>query len=220
MSDKDKDLAGPPRLAPDEPAYGTLPPKALEKLFGVDTILRNLDDPTDGVFEVIKDKKGDTLCIRNPRSKRWLRYEKGTAQRLLDDAQNSVAVDTPTLLPVPIETRTSGRKRKSVDYSEQNDVGETAQAVVKKTAQSVVKETAQAVVKETAQAVVKETAQAVVKKTAEAVKQTAVDRVRQKKDARKRWRVAGAAVRYSLRIREQEASSHTGLSLEFDRMDV
>ena len=212
MSDKDKDLAGPPRLAPDEPAYGTLPPKALEKLFGVDTILRNLDDPTDGVFDIIKDKNGNILCIRNPRSKRWLRYEKGTAQRLLDDAQNSVAVDTPTLLPVPIETRTSGRKRKSVDYSEQNDVGETAQAVVKKTAQSVVKETAQAVVKETAQAVVK--------KTAEAVKQTAVDRVRQKKDARKRWRVAGAAVRYSLRIREQEASSHTGLSLEFDRMDV
>ena len=212
MSDKDKDLAGPPRLAPDEPAYGTLPPKALEKLFGVDTILRNLDDPTDGVFDIIKDKNGNILCIRNPRSKRWLRYEKGTAQRLLDDAQNSVAVDTPTLLPVPIETRTSGRKRKSVDYSEQNDVGETAQAVVKKTAQSVVKETAQAVVKETAQAVVK--------KTAEAVKQTAVDRVRQKKDARKRWRVAGAVVRYSLRIREQEASSHTGLSLEFDRMDV
>ena len=197
MSDKDKDLAGPPRLAPDEPAYGTLPPKALEKLFGVDTILRNLDDPTDGVFEVIKDKKGDTLCIRNPRSKRWLRYEKGTAQRLLDDAQNSVAVDTPTLLPVPIETRTSGRKRKSVDYSEQNDVGDVGETA------EVVKKTAEAV-----------------KKTAEAVKKTAVDRVRQKKDARKRWRVAGAAVRYSLRIREQEASSHTGLSLEFDRMDV
>ena len=64
MADKDKALAGPP--LPDEPAYGTLPPKALEKLFGVDTIVRNPDDPTDGVFEVIKDKKGVVLCIRNP----------------------------------------------------------------------------------------------------------------------------------------------------------
>ena len=77
MADKDK--AGAP-LPSDDPDYGSLPPKALEKLFGVDTILRNPDDPTDGLFEVIKDKKGVVLCIRNPRSGRWLRYEKGTAQ--------------------------------------------------------------------------------------------------------------------------------------------
>ena len=257
MADGSTAPAGEP-----EPAYGLLPPKSLEKLFGVDTILRNPDDPTDGVFEVIKDKKGNILCIRKEYkggSKRWLRYEKGTVQRLVDDAQNAVAVDVPTLLPdatllpwpppgfcgpfpahwprieprtsgrkrksvddvgdvgenavavdvptllpVRIEPRTSGRKRKSVDYSEQNDVGDVGETaeVVKKTAE-VVKKTA-----------------GVVEKTASAVKKTAVDRVQQKKDARKRWRVAGTVLRFSTRLRKQEASSHTGLSLDFDAMDV
>ena len=168
--------AGAPPLPPsdnDEPDYGLLPPKALEKLFGVDTILRNPDDPTDGLFEVIKDKKGVVLFLRNPRSKRWLRYEKGTAQRLVDEAQNALVVDVPTLLPVRIEPRVSGRKRKIDDGDEQ--------AVVKK---------------------------------------TAVDRVQQKKNAKKKWRVAGTAVRFSLRTRQQQATTHTGLSLDFERMDV
>lgn len=176
--------AGAPPLPPsddDELDYGSLPPKALEKLFGVDTIVRNPDDPTDGVFEVIKDKKGVVLCIRNPRSGRWLRYEKGTAQRLVDEAQNAVVVDcAPTLLPVRIERRPSTRKRKRDDDVEQGDVGEPAQAVVKKK----------------------------------------IDRVQQKKDARKRWRVSGTAVRFSARVQQQQASSHTGLSLDFERMDV
>ena len=171
MADGSK--TAPPVVSPNEPAYGTLPPKALEKLFGVDTIVRNPDDPTDGVFDVIKDKKGVILCIRNPRSKRWLRYDKGTAQRLVDEAQNGLVVDVPTLSPVRTESRTesrtSGRKRKTVDYSEQKDVGEV---VVKKTAVAV-------------------------GETAQVVK---VNRVQQKKDAKKNWRVAGAAVRFSLRL--------------------
>jgi hypothetical protein len=176
--------AGAPPLPPsdnDEPDYGLLPPKALEKLFGVDTILRNPDDPTDGLFEVIKDKKGVVLFLRNPRSGRWLRYDKGTAQRLVDEAQNAVVQDVPTLLPVRIEPRPSTRKRKRDDDVEQGDVGEPAQAVVKK---------------------------------------TAVDRVQQKKNAKKKWRVAGTAVRFSLRTRQQQATTHTGLSLDFERMDV
>lgn len=200
MAEKDKDLAGPP--LPDEPAYGTLPPKVLEKLFGVDTIVRNPDDPTDGVFDVIKDKKGVILCIRNPRSKRWLRYDKGTAQRLVDEAQNALVVDVPTLSPVRTESRTesrtSGRKRKTVDYSEQEDVGESAQAV-KKTAVAV-------------------------GETAQVVK---VNRVQQKKDAKKNWRVACVAVRFSLRVRgeqqrvrEEAQSSHTGMSLDFNALDI
>lgn len=187
MSD-DKDAGAP--LPSDEPDYGTLPPKSLEKLFGVDVILKNPDDPTDGVFQVIKNK-GLILCIRNPRSKRWLRYDKGTAQRLIDEAQNGVAIDVPTLLPVRIETRTSGRKRKSVDLG---DVGETSESAK------------------------------VVKK----------DRVLEKKNAKKNWRVATTAVRFSLRVREEqertrkeqervreeEETCHTGMSLEFDALDI
>lgn len=170
MADKDKAGA----KGGDDPDYGMLPPKALEKLFGVDTIVRNPDDPTDGVFEVIKDKKkGVVLCVRNPRSGRWLRYDKGTAQRLIDEAQNAVVQDVPTLLPVRIEPRVSGRKRKIDDGDEQ--------AVVKK---------------------------------------TAVDRVQHKKDAKKNWRVAGTAVRFSLRARKQQTTTHTGLSLDFDMLDI
>ena len=196
MADGSK--TAPPVVSPNEPAYGTLPPKALEKLFGVDTIVRNPDDPTDGVFDVIKDKKGVILCIRNPRSKRWLRYDKGTAQRLVDEAQNGLVVDVPTLSPVRTESRVSGRKRKVVDYGEQEDVGETKQ-VVKKTA-------------------------VVIGETAQVVK---VNRVQQKKDAKKNWRVACAGLRFSLRVRaeqqrvlEEEQSSHTGMSLDFDALDI
>jgi len=165
----------------DEPDYGTIrsiPPKVLEKMFGTDIIPRNLDDPTDGVFEVIKDqKKGIVLCVRNPRSGRWLRYDKGTAQRLIDEAQNAVVQDVPTLLPIPIKPRRSTRKRKRDDDVEQEDVGEPAQAVKK-------------------------------------------DRVREKKDAKKNWRVAGTAVRFSLRARKQQTTRHTGLSMEFDMLDI
>ena len=205
MADKDnarncRSIAREGKMADKDNA--SLPPKALEKLFGVDTIVFNPDDPTDGVFDAIKDKKGVILCIRNPRSKRWLRYDKGTAQRLVDEAQNGLVVDVPTLSPVRTESRTesrtSGRKRKTVDYSEQKDVGESAQAV-KKTAVAV-------------------------GETKQAVK---VSRVQQKKDARKQWRVAGTAVRFSLRVRaeqqrvlEEEQSSHTGMSLDFDALDI
>ena len=220
MADGSK--TAPPVVSPNEPAYGTLPPKALEKLFGVDTIVRNPDDPTDGVFDVIKDKKGVILCIRNPRSKRWLRYDKGTAQRLVDEAQNALVVDVPTLSPVRTESRTesrtSGRKRKTVDYSEQEDVGNMLLEAIEQ----------------------EDVGEVVVKKTAVAVGETAqvvkVNRVLQKKDAKKNWRVAGAAVRFSLRLsaeqqrlREEEQSSqaatqeygsHTGMTLDFDDFDI
>ena len=179
MADKDEAGAPPPLSdEPDAPDYGTLPPKSLEKLFGVDVILKNPDDPTDGVFQVIKNK-GLILCIKNPRSKRWLRYDKGTAQRLIDEAQNGVAVDDAP--------RTSGRKRKT----EQNETSESAKVVKK-------------------------------------------DRVLEKKNAKKNWRVATTAVRFSLRVREEqertrkeqervreeEETCHTGMSLEFDALDI
>ena len=44
----------------DAPDLDKLPPKGLIALFGAEclgTMLRNLDDPSDGVFEVIKDPK-------------------------------------------------------------------------------------------------------------------------------------------------------------------
>ena len=160
MADKDKAGA----KGGDDPDYGMLPPKALERLFGTDIILRNPDEPSDGTFDVIKDKKGVVLCIRSPRSGRWLRFNKTSAQRLVDEAQ--------TLLPVLIEPRVIGRKRKSVDYGEQE---------------------------------------------AQAVK---VNRVQQKKDAKKNWRVSGRAVRFSLRVREQTQTSHTGCSLDFDALEI
>lgn len=167
----------------DDPDYGTIrsiPPKVLEKMFGTDIILRNPDEPTEGVFSVIKDKKGIILCVKNPRSGRWLRYQKGTAQRLVDEAQNAVVQNVPTLLPIPIEPRRSMRKRKRDDDVEQEDVGKPAQAVKK-------------------------------------------DRVREKKDAKKNWRVAGIAVRFSLRVQQQQQqqqASHTGLSMDFDMLDI
>lgn len=172
MADKE---AGAP-LPSDDPDYGMLPPKALEKLFGIDIVVSNPDEPGDGIFEVIRDRKGNTIYLRNPKTRRWLRAEGPTAQRLVHEAQNNVVVDcAPTLLPIPIErnSTTLTRKRKRDD-----DVGEPAQAVAKK------------------------------------------DRVQQKKDARRHWRIAGTALRFSARVQKQRASSHTGCSLDFEKMDI
>ena len=94
----------------DAPDLNKLPPKGLIALFGAEclgTVLRNLDDPSDGVLEVIKDPEtGDILRVKNPPTGRWCKWEKGTAQGLRAAAENGV----------PMEEGTS-RKRKQRDRS-------------------------------------------------------------------------------------------------------
>jgi hypothetical protein len=67
--------------APDD---GGLPPKILLMKYGTEYIPMNPDEPSDGVYEVIKNASGKILCIKNPSSDRFVKYSKGTAKKLID----------------------------------------------------------------------------------------------------------------------------------------
>ena len=78
--------------APDD---GGLPPRMLLVKYGSEYIPSNPDDPSDGVLEVIKDKLGNILCVRNPKTTRWVRFAKQTAQRLvMSGIDNKMQIDT------------------------------------------------------------------------------------------------------------------------------
>ena len=166
----------PPSLSDDdEPDYGTLPPKSLERLFGVDIVVANPDEPGDGIFHVIRDRKGKTLYLKNPSTNRWLRALGPTAQRLVDEAQNGAVV--------------APKRKRKID-EEQEDVGEASARIVS------------------------------ARKREEEPPLPVKNRVARKKDARKHWKVAFESVRSSLRLHKQKQSASTGLSLDFDSMDI
>ena len=71
--------------APDD---GVLPPKILLMKYGTEYIPINPDEPSEGVYEVIKNGNGEILYIRNPISRRFVKYSKGTGQRLVDEGVN------------------------------------------------------------------------------------------------------------------------------------
>lgn len=123
--DPPPDAPPDPSPPPDAPPvdYGLLPPKTLQKLFGTSVILKNPDDASDGTYDCIKSPSGSILCLRNPRTRRWVRYSKGTAQRLIEEGDASIEVDT--------EVRRCGRKRKS-DRNSEIDHAEVAARVEKK----------------------------------------------------------------------------------------
>jgi hypothetical protein len=163
---------------------------------------------------VIRDRKGNTLYLRNPKTNRWLRALGPTAQRLVDEAQNAVVAPkrkreqedvgeacATTLLPVrkhkkeeeppPVApTLLPVRIRKRKIDEEQEDVGEASARIVS------------------------------ARKREEEHPLPVKNRVARKKDARKRWKVAVESVRFSLRLHKQKQSASTGLSLDFDSMDI
>ena len=114
----------------DEEDIARLDAKGLIAMFGTSTIPRNIDEPSDGVLYVIKDKKGNILYIKNPAPKgKWCKFAvpNGTAQRLYDASQNGTPVvrdrsvqdtkqkrkrsSSPTLLPEAIPSGSGKKKR-------------------------------------------------------------------------------------------------------------
>ena len=80
--------------APDD---GGLPPKILLMKYGTEYIPMNPDEPSDGVYEVIKNASGKILCIKNPSSDRFVKYSKGTAKKLIDLGVNGSKMQIDTV---------------------------------------------------------------------------------------------------------------------------
>ena len=236
--------APPPSLSDDDDLdYGTLPPKSLERLFGVDIVVANPDEPGDGIFHVIRDRKGKTLYLRNPKTNRWLRALGPTAQRLVDEAQNAVVApkrkreqedvgeaSATTLLPVRKHKKEEEWSRKR----EQEDVGEACATTLLPVRKHKKEEEPPPVaptllpvrirkrkIDEEQEDVGEASARIVsARKREEEHPLPVKNRVARKKDARKRWKVAVESVRFSLRLHKQKQSASTGLSLDFDSMDI
>ena len=219
--------APPPSLSDDDDLdYGTLPPKSLERLFGVDIVVANPDEPGDGIFHVIRDRKGKTLYLRNPKTNRWLRALGPTAQRLVDEAQNAVVAPKRKREQEDVDEAQNAvvaPKRKRKIDEEQEDVGEASVRIVSAAcAPTLLPLRIRKRKIDEEQEDVGEASVRIVsaRKREEQPPLPVKNRVARKKDARKRWKVAVESVRFSLRLHKQKQSASTGLSLDFDSMDI
>lgn len=216
-----------------------LPPKGLIALFGdkcLGTMLRNVDEPADGVFDVIKDpNSGDILRIKNPRTGRWVRYEKGIAQRLRQAAEDGA--------PVMEEDADKGKRPRSP--SPPPAARPRPRPRVKKAKRSPSPEIPSLLPKRLDSpkpadgAKLEKIVEEMVEKKLQEKKVEEEKKAMKQKEARRKWRVATKAVRASVRLQggapEYEAldfpesqcstaecsqSQHTGLTLIFDDLDM
>ena len=193
----------------DAPDLNKLPPKGLIALFGAEclgTVLRNLDDPSDGVLEVIKDPEtGDILRVKNPPTGAWCRWDKGIAQGLRAAAENGV----------PMEEGTR-RKRKQRDRSASPPRLEQKEARTGSPPSAPQRERSPSPVYNLLPV-----------KLEQMVEQMVENKFKKKEIARLHWSLLRTEMRAGRLVREpddeateSEPSQHTGMTLDFDAFGV